>query len=88
MKSSNSQCRVRQCLNCEEIMVSFCLKCNRNLCGPCRMKHLNDLSEPGHETVIYRDKPGNIDIKVRCMIHIKNCICYCPTCKVPLCDYC
>lgn len=53
------------------------------------MKHLNDLSEPGHETVIYRDKPGNIDIEVMCMIHFGNdCICYCPTCKVPLCDDC
>lgn len=89
MNSSNSQCKVRQCFDCEEIMVSFCLKCNQNLCGPCRTKHLNDLSEPRHETVIYRDKPSNIDIEVMCRIHFgSSCIWYCDTCKLPLCADC
>lgn len=81
--------KLRQCFDCEEFMVSFCLKCNQNLCGPCRTKHLNDLSEPRHETVIYRDKPSNIDIEVMCRIHFgSSCIWYCDTCKLPLCADC
>lgn len=88
MDSSNPQSKVRQSFNCEESTVFFCFKCNRNLCGPCRTKHLHDLS-PIHETVVYRVKLGEIDIEEMCKIHPDSSyIGYCETCTLPLYDDC
>lgn len=89
MDSSNPQCRVRQCFNCEESTVFFCSKCDQNLCGSCRRKHLHDLSTTHHDTVAYRVKLGEQDIEEMCRMHpYRKYIGYCETFKVPFCDYC
>lgn len=89
MDSSNSQYRVRQCFHCEESTVFVCSTCERSLCGPCRTKHLHNLLTSHHETVVYRENIGKINIEEMCTVHHKlSCIFYCKTCKLPFCRIC
>lgn len=89
MDTFNPQCKVRQCFNCEESAVFFCFKCEQNLCGPCRTKHLNDLSTAHHETVVYKVKLGTKHPEEKCTLHPnKSYSFYCKTCELPLCDRC
>lgn len=89
MDSSNPQCTVRQCFHCEESTVFFCSTCNQNLCGPCKWKHLHDLSTANHKTVAYRDKRRDVKIEDMCRLHPENTyIYYCKTCKLPVCYEC
>lgn len=83
MDSSNLQCRVRQCFYCEESTVFVCSKCDQNICGPCRRKHLHKLSTTQYQTVAYRVKFGK-----KKLIADRSFISYCNTCKLPLCAYC
>lgn len=53
MDSLNQQCRVRQCLTCEDNTVFYCFTCKRHLCNSGRTKHLHDLTTTFHETVLY-----------------------------------
>lgn len=89
MDSLNPQCKVRLCFNCENSAVFFCSKCKQNLCGPCRTKHLNDLSTTHHETVVYKVRLGRKNPEEKCtMHHNKSYSFYCKTCELPLCDRC
>lgn len=92
MDSSNPQCRVRQCFKCEGSTVFFCFMCDQNLCGPCRRKHLHDLSTTHHEThhaIVNRVKLGKRYIVQMCRIHPDSSYIYCcERCKLPLCDDC
>lgn len=89
MDSSNSQYRVRQCFHCEESTVFVCSTCERSLCGPCRTKHIHNLSTAHHETVVYRKNIGKINIEEMCTVHHKySCVFYCKTCKLPFCRIC
>lgn len=87
--SSNSQYRARQCFHCKESTVFVCSTCERSLCGPCRTKHIHNLSTAHHETVVYREHLGKINIEEICMVHHENrCDFYCKTCKRPVCSDC
>lgn len=58
MHSSNPQCRVRQCLNCEDNTLFYCFTCRRDLCDSGRKEHLHDLSTTFHDTAVYNVKKG------------------------------
>lgn len=88
MDNSNSQYTARQCFHCKESTVFVCSTCERSLCGPCRTKHIHDLSTAHHETVVYRENLGKINIEEICMVHHENSDFYCTTCKLPICYDC
>lgn len=60
MHSSNPQCRVRQCLNCENNTLFYCFTCRRDLCDSGREKHLHDLSTTFHDTTVYNVTKGTV----------------------------
>lgn len=89
MDSSNLQYRARLCFHCKESTVFVCSTCERSLCGPCRTKHIHNLSTAHHETVVYRENLGKINIEEICMVHHENrCDFCCATCKLPICYNC
>ncbi|XP_062582405.1 uncharacterized protein LOC134244150 [Saccostrea cucullata] len=86
----STQCRVRQCFQCQEDTEFYCNTCKHGLCLQCKERHtIINLDTIYHDVVIYREKYGFIPKQEPCERHTdmfyKK---YCHSCKIPLCFQC
>ncbi|XP_062579289.1 uncharacterized protein LOC134241241 [Saccostrea cucullata] len=86
---STTQCKVRQCSQCQEDTEFYCYNCNQDLCPMCKEKHVIDLDNLNHDVGIYREKLKIILKQESCLQHPDMIYeMYCYLCKLPFCAQC
>ncbi|XP_062612808.1 E3 ubiquitin-protein ligase TRIM45-like [Saccostrea cucullata] len=84
-----TQCKIRQCSQCQEITEYYCNTCRQDLCLQCKERHVIDLDTIYHDVVIYRERYGYIPKKDRCVRHPRRVNDkYCHSCEIPVCVEC
>ncbi|XP_062620370.1 E3 ubiquitin-protein ligase TRIM71-like isoform X1 [Saccostrea cucullata] len=84
-----SMYRVRVCSYCPSETIFYCTSCGKDLCRPCKGKHMIDLDCYNHDVVLYRERYGYFIYPEYCEIHkdkIYNR--WCDDCNFPFCDVC
>lgn len=69
MDSSNTQCKVLLCHQCQGDTEFYCRSCMVDLCVLCKEKHVADLSTKGHNFMIYCEKIEYIITNKMCPKH-------------------
>ncbi|XP_061187027.1 uncharacterized protein LOC133195183 [Saccostrea echinata] len=89
MLGFSTQCKVRQCFQCQGDTEFFCNICKHDLCLQCKERHVINLNTIYHDVVIYREKYEYIPKQETCVRHPdKMYEMYCQSCELPVCFQC
>ncbi|XP_061171182.1 uncharacterized protein LOC133180730 [Saccostrea echinata] len=85
----STQCKVRQCFQCQGETEFYCNTCKYDLCLQCKNRHVIDLDTINHDVIVYREKYEYISKQETCLRHTDRIYeKYCYSCKLPLCAQC
>ncbi|XP_062610181.1 uncharacterized protein LOC134271961 [Saccostrea cucullata] len=85
----STQCKERQCFQCQGDTEFYCNTCEYDLCLLCKERHVIDLDTKNHDVVIYREKYKYIYSQETCVKHPESIyIFFCYSCKLPFCFKC
>ncbi|XP_056007475.1 uncharacterized protein LOC125672635 [Ostrea edulis] len=88
-RSFTTQCKLRQCSQCQGDTEFYCNTCKRDLCLQCKEKHVNDLDTIYHDVVIYREKFNCFPLRETCVRHPKRKYrMFCDQCNYSVCKCC
>ncbi|XP_056007569.1 uncharacterized protein LOC125666209 isoform X1 [Ostrea edulis] len=88
-RSFTTQCKLRQCSQCQGDTEFYCNTCKRDLCLQCKEKHAIDLDTIYHDVVIYREKFNYISRQEICVRHPKRKYrMFCDQCNYSVCKRC
>ncbi|XP_061186269.1 uncharacterized protein LOC133194303 [Saccostrea echinata] len=89
LQGCSTQCKVRQCSQCQGDTEFCCNTCRDYLCLQCKEKHVNDLDTICHDVIIYREKFKYIPKQETCAKHPDKIYeMFCHSCKFPVCFQC
>lgn len=81
--------RVRVCSYCGTDTVFYCNSCGKDLCRPCKGKHIIDLDCVNHDVVLYRERYGYFTYPEYCTDHKDKVYDqWCDDCNTPFCKVC
>ncbi|XP_056001992.1 uncharacterized protein LOC125662743 [Ostrea edulis] len=89
----SSQCKARQCSQCQGDTEFYCHTCKHDLCQTCREKHVTENSTQYHNTVFYLTRHCERSFTSQCKVRMcSRCQgdseFYCNTCRQNLCLQC
>ncbi|XP_048747642.2 E3 ubiquitin-protein ligase TRIM71-like [Ostrea edulis] len=88
-RNFTTQCKVRQCSQCQGDTEFYCNTCKRDLCLQCKEKHVIDLHTKYHDVVIYREKFKCVPLRETCVRHTnRKYRKFCDQCKYSVCKRC
>ncbi|XP_056006934.1 uncharacterized protein LOC125665424, partial [Ostrea edulis] len=88
-RSFTTQCKLRQCSQCQGDTEFYCSTCKRDLCLQCKEKHVIDLHTKHHDVVIYREKFKCVSLRETCVRHPnRKYRMFCDQCKYSVCKHC
>ncbi|XP_056007516.1 uncharacterized protein LOC125666246 [Ostrea edulis] len=88
-RSFTTQCKLRQCSQCQGDTEFYCNTCKRDLCLQCKEKHVIDLHTKHHDVVIYREKFNCFPLRETCVRHPKRKYrMFCDQCNYSVCKCC
>ncbi|XP_056007497.1 E3 ubiquitin-protein ligase TRIM71-like [Ostrea edulis] len=88
-RSFTTQCKLRQCSQCQGDTEFYCNTCKRDLCLHCKEKHVIDLDTIYHDVVIYREKFNCFPLRETCVRHPKRKYrMFCDQCNYSVCKRC
>ncbi|XP_056007448.1 uncharacterized protein LOC125653150 isoform X2 [Ostrea edulis] len=88
-RSFTTQCKLRQCSQCQGDTEFYCNTCKRDLCLQCKEKHVIDLDTIYHDVVIYREKFNCFPLRETCVRHPKRKYrMFCDQCNYSVCKRC
>ncbi|XP_061167221.1 uncharacterized protein LOC133176065 [Saccostrea echinata] len=84
-----TQCKVRECSQCQGDTEFYCKTCKHDLCLLCKENYVLDLDTLHHEVVIYREKNDHISKQEPCVRHPNRFYkMYCHSCNLSICFQC
>ncbi|XP_056007452.1 uncharacterized protein LOC125653150 isoform X3 [Ostrea edulis] len=88
-RSFTTQCKLRQCSQCQGDTEFYCNTCKRDMCLQCKEKHVDDLDTIYHDVVIYREKFNCFPLRETCVRHPKRKYrMFCDQCNYSVCKRC
>jgi hypothetical protein len=93
----SAQPKARHCSQCQDKIEFHSSSCKRDLCVPCKEKHVTDDSTKNHNVVFYRTRPTGRSLPFTTQCKVRQCLeCqgdtefynYCNTCIRNLCVQC
>ncbi|XP_056003826.1 uncharacterized protein LOC130049806 isoform X2 [Ostrea edulis] len=88
-KSFTTQCKLRQCSQCQGDTEFYCNTCKRDLCLQCKEKHVIDLHTKHHGVVIYRENFKCVPLRETCVRHPnRKYRMFCDHCYYSVCKRC
>ncbi|XP_062588939.1 probable RING finger protein 207 homolog [Saccostrea cucullata] len=89
LKGLITQCKVRQCSECQNKTEHYCNTCKHDLCLQCKERHFIDLDTTYHNVVVYREKYKFVLKQEICERHPGRIYeMFCNSCQLPVCDHC
>ncbi|XP_062612805.1 E3 ubiquitin-protein ligase TRIM45-like, partial [Saccostrea cucullata] len=86
---SSTQCKVKQCSQCQWGTEFYCNTCKHDLCLQCKEKHVINLDTIYHDVIIYREKFKYIPKQEICARHPEKIYeMFCHSCELPVCFQC